>query len=601
MENICIYIILIIISIAFSIKTEKKLGISFFITIASISLIQFVLGIINLFKLGIIFSSVIAIIGLVYIFYYFYRNKKLKEYLKNNIFDLLFFTIVYLIIYILFKGMKVIRHNELAHWGLLVKNMLYADSLPTLSSNLVYVGYPPIVGVWEYFFSNFFLDFKDEYFYISNAILQFSLVFGIVSILNKKWIQSFLINIVMVLALFTISYLVFITLFVDITISLVFIFIIAYIYIMEKMTNIDFFILAISLIFLELTKEIGMLFVILALIYLLIMQWKYYKKEIKKLCMKIILIFLIVILFKNIWTLYLDFNNLNQAWDGSGFNLTNVINFISGKGESYQYQVTLDYFKAILFKENYLIFNMGISQIVTLLFSLIIITIIYVITRDNKVLKTLIISLILNFTYIIGLLVIYLFSFAKWEAEVLLAFERYVQIINVINIMLMFFVLFDKARFVGIPSIILIIIINFASDTLLMTVTNLDSYSKKTEIISDSYCGIDKYKDLINDNDKIYIITEYDNEIMRELVLLNLRYKMVPNNLYISDDEDITVEELEEKLRCGYTYVYVFNYSNESIQKYKTFLKESEDNIFNGYMFKIIYEDNNLLLEKVDI
>lgn len=600
MENFVIYLILIFLSAAFSVKTQKKLGVSFFVIIATISIIQFVLGIVHLLNFG-VFISFGAFLCFIYLLNYFRKNKNLKSYLKENIFDILFFSIIYIVVHIVFYGFKVASHNELAHWAILVKKMLFFNTLPTPEFNLVYVGYPPIVGMWEFWFSNFFNTFEDKYLFVSNALLQISLVFGTVRLLNKNFIQSLFITIFALLVLFLVGNIAITTLFVDIIIALVFVFVAIYIYKMERMNKIDFFILGISLIFLSLVKEIGILFAIIALFYLLIMQFKNFKNEFKKLIMIVLSLLLIVILFKNIWNLYLEFYNLNQAWDASCSSLSNICKFITGNGEEYQYEVVSKYFSEVIGASNYEILGLKVSQIGTFLGTLVILFAIFIFTKDKKILKSMIMIFVLNLIYILGLLFLYLFSFAKWEAEVILAYERYVQIINTINVMFVLLILMDKIKYVIIPSILLAIVVIFSFGEDSRLVTFKEDRDNNIEVIK-RYSGIDKYYDMFDLEDKIYVITEFENPILREYVMLHIRYRIVPYNAYISESEDITLEEIKAKLMCGYTYVYMYNCTNKNLEKYQTFLTDKEIPFLNGYLFEIKYdENNNLLLEKVDV
>lgn len=595
MESICIYIILILISITISLKTNKRLGITFFVSIASISILQYLLGVAGLLNFGIYVVVLISVICLFYLLNTFEKSKNIKKYLKDNWFDLLIFTIFYCGGFIIFYGKRVVSHNELAHWGLLVKNMIYSDNLHTASANLIYVGYPPMVGMWEYWFTNFFSTFKDEYIYISNFILQISLILSTIFLLNKSKIQSLFIGGLIISSICAVSYLIFTGLFVDITLSLLFIFAIVYIYKMEKMNKSDFFILSVTLIFLELTKEIGTMFTVVVLIYLVIMQNKYYKTEIKKFFALIFIMLLLVCLSKNIWELYLDRNNLNQAWDSSSFNIENITNFITGKGQDYQNDTFKDYFMTFYSGKSFKIFDKDISQLAVLIVCTIVMFGVYIKNKDKKVLKTIIAILLFNIIYIIGLLCIYLFSFAEWEARVLLAYIRYVQIVNVINIFIALILVLDNCKIRFFPILALIIIINFGSDKLISTFVKFKENNEKTIETSNSYSEIEVYKDLFTEDDKIYVITQFDNEIIREFVLLNLRYLMVPNKLYILDTEKVTLEQLENKLRCGYTYVYMYNCSGEDLKKYSSLLEDEEDLILYGFLFKIEYDENNNL------
>ena len=601
MVNLYIYFIIIIISMMFSLKLHKKIGVTFFITIATISLIEFLLGIVGLLKFTKYLIFVITWIGIVYIIYNFNKNKNVKEYLKRNICDLLFFTIIYFLLNIILKNKQIINHNELGHWGLLVKNIFYSDSLPKVNTNLIYVGYPPIVGIWEYFFCNFFYLFKDEYLYIAHSVLQFSLILGTTALLNKNSLYSILINILLTSILFSCNFLMFDTLLVDVTISLIFIFLIMYIYNMDKVNKVDFIILTILFSFLILVKEISFLFVIIGLFYLLILQIKHFKGNLLKIFEVIFLMFLIIFLFKNLWTLHLDLNNLNQAFDSSGLSMENIFNYIRGNGKAYQYEIIPKYFNKLFKYGIFEIGNIKISMVFVMVVSNLSILIIYFIKKDKKILNLFTTLLILDCIYILGLLIIYIFSFAEWEAKILLAFERYIQTIAVVNILLMVLILIDNIKFKIISIIILFTIFNLNNNAFKNIETKINWNTKNITEISNYYIDIEEYYGLFKNDDKIYVISEFENPIEREIVLLNLKYRIVPFKVCFSDSEDIDKEGLEDKLKCGYTYVYMYNCSNENLEKYKQ-LNGNKELFLNGDLFEVKYNDEKVLyLERVRI
>lgn len=585
------------ITFAISIKAKKKIGISIFIAIASISIIQYICGIVGILPAGKSITIIASLFSLIYVICHFVKNKNLGAYLKDNYLDILLFSIIYFIAFIILIEKRVIIHNELSLWALLVKDMVHNQCLPTFDNNFLYVGYPPMTRIWDYWFANFFNEFQDGQVYIANAIMQVSLCFAISSLLYKKSkIQNLLVNILIISVMFITNTLFYSTLFVDVTLALLFVFCIVYIYKMEKMDLVDLVIITLALTFLELTKEIGMLFIIIILIYLIIMQREHHKKEIKKILSIVAGILLVISFFKNIWTLYLEINNLNQAWDTTGFNKENIVNFVTGEGKEYQYNALKNFGEEILSGTSLKLFEINISVIAVIIFTTTVMFIMYFVKNDSKILKTICIMLLFDFIFLFCLLCMYLFSFAEWEANTLSAITRYLDIIDIINICLMFSICIDTCKTNVIPIMCLVIIMNTGNARLYTTITSYENNNLKTIERAESYSTIEKYADIFNEKDKIYVIvSDYENPIDREYALLNLRYHIFPTEIYMIDNENISQEKIEEKLRCGYTYVYMYNAKKELLGNYKNLLADKNEEFKHGSLYKIVYEENNNL------
>lgn len=597
-----IYFILLITAIAISLKTKKRIGITTFLSIVSISIIQYLLGVIGLLKIGNIVTICFSLFFIFYIINHFIKNKNLSEFVKENWLDFIVFTFLYIITFIILYERSVITHNELSHWALMTKDMVYHDTFPKAGNNLLYAGYPPMLRTWYYWFANFFEVFKDGQIYVANALIHVYISIATVSLFNiKSKIKDLFLKILTISLTIITSTMFYVSLFADIVLALLFVFLIVYIYKIKKITVIDFIILSATLVFLELTKEIGMLFIIVVFIYLFMLQKKYYSENIKKLLLIIFVMFLVICTFKNSWTLYLELNNLNQAWDTSGFSKENIINFVTGNGKEYQYSTLKNYMKQLGIANNFRLFKTNIPILYIVIFSIIAILIMMYIKKDNKdeIKKVLISLLLFDFIFLFGLLCMYLFSFAEWEARILSAFTRYIQIVTVINLLLVLFLYVENFKKTLIPIILLIVVINFGNNRTITTFTEYKEKNEEYKNIASEYSDIQQHRDILNENDKIYVITEFDNPITREYVLLNLRYQMVPYDVFMLDEENVTEEELIEKLQCDYTYVYVYNCRRWSVGKYESLFASEDYKLKYNALFKIVYNDNKLTLEEV--
>ncbi len=126
------------------------------------------------------------------------------------------------------------------------------------------------------------------------------------------------------------------------------------------------------------------------------------------------------------------------------------------------------------------------------------------------------------------------------------------------------------------------------------------------KIKRDAYSGIEKYIELFDEKDKILIVCDYpemnNNELYKEFALLNKKYQIAPNRAYMFLEEDVTKQDIEDKIFAGYTYVF-FEVANDRMKEKYSFLLDSqltEDDITNDSLFKVVIEDESVILKKVE-
>jgi len=93
-------------------------------------------------------------------------------------------------------NMRVISHDELTHWGLVVKNMFYHRNFGGGSSaTTMFKGYPVGSSLFLYFFEMFGTSFIDAYLYMAMNLLNVSLLLPLASKfenIKQKFAFSFL-------------------------------------------------------------------------------------------------------------------------------------------------------------------------------------------------------------------------------------------------------------------------------------------------------------------------------------------------------------------------------------------------------------------------
>lgn len=508
---------------------------------------------------------------------------------------------------LLYRDKLVTQHNELGIWALNVKNFLYFNALPNANSNLLNYGHNPITGFWNYYFCRVFTEFKDENIYISSALLQYSLVIAITSLIKEdKKIRNVLINISFIGFLFIVSYLVFTSLYVDTILGLTAIFILLYMLnIKEKVDKSDLLIIFISFIFLSLLKETSIAFVIVSLIIFLFKGIKL-KNSRKEIFFIFLLLIVLLIVFNFLWNYYLKINKLNDiSGDISNLNLDTIIEFLKGDSLIYRYETLKDYLSYLTTGENFKLFNINVSVISLLLITILVMLNIYIIKKDKNILSLMFSIIIENILFLGALLIVYLFVFAEWEAKYLSAIPRYVQTVNIINICALLYVLYEKFSHKNVMIISIFIIITLSGTNRgILEIINNEEKIQKTIVQREKYNGIEKYRSIFNENDKIYLVTEYEDKLgeggKREIDLLSIKYQITPFRVYMFDESVVSEEEIINKLNCDYTYVYFYNVNKDIIERYSFLLKEGQF-IEENSLFKLYEENNKLKIDKVEV
>ena len=126
---------------------EKKLKVpntfSLAITFTFIGLYIFILGIINMMKLG---SLILIFLSIIYFIYLIYKKELNIDYFKNSLKNPIniIVIIMFILITIISCNLHLIHYDNYSHWGLIVRVLFDFDRLPNFENSYVlFKGYQP--------------------------------------------------------------------------------------------------------------------------------------------------------------------------------------------------------------------------------------------------------------------------------------------------------------------------------------------------------------------------------------------------------------------------------------------------------------------------
>lgn len=610
MGYILMYLVLISIAFMLSVKMDKKLDFTIFLSIAGIAIIEYICGIFFNLIVANVIIYMLAGLSFIYLILKCIRDKGIKNILNKITPGSVLLTIIYIVTIILYKEKLVTQHNEVGAWALLVKYLRQTHDLPKYGSSMIYTGYVPLTGLWHYFVSTFFNGFNDGNLYISSAFMQYSIAIAVMSFIKfKDWKESILANLLNIFSLFMVCYLIFTSLYVDTTLGLAFALGLIYIYNMADIKISDVIAFGFINLFLVLIKDSGMLFSTILIVMFGINELAKSKCENtntskKKLVVYIIILVLAILFSRTMWGIYLDVNNLNSSGDTSQVNITNILDLVTGKAPKYRYETLKAFGKYLLTDENFKLFGVNISFVLWTVINLAVILLTYIVKKDKNILKILIGVLVANVAFLIGTLVTYLFVFAQWEAEVLAAFNRYTRTPIIISTAAMIYVVVNYYNHKKLIAGILLLAVLISSDKRAINeiIRNKEKIQEYRDIRSE-YMGIEKYREILTEQDKIWLVVSYEddvnNRIIREVDLLRFKYQIFPYKVGMLFELCATEEQIIDKFKVGYTYIYFLKGTKEVCDRFN-FLLDEEKEIEQDKLYKVINENNNWKIELVE-
>lgn len=509
--------------------TEKKFKVpntfSLAVTFTFIGLYLFVLGIINMMKLG---SLILIFLSMIYFIYLIYKKeltiKYFKDCLKNPINIIM--IIMFIFITIISSNLHLIHYDNYSHWGLIVRVLFDFDRLPNFENSYVlFKGYQPGSACFIYLLG--LLCGKKDYVMILG---QNYLVFSYFSVLfnyikNKKDILKALLLVCFYIFVIITSGYGYNDLLVDTLIGLILIVGLLIInHYKNDLKKIFIYVLPIT-IYLLLVKNIGLVLAGFICLYILYIAYK--DKKLKEGIKYVVYIGLILLLVLFIWNSHvslvyghwalntkhsLSLQNIYTSLKAIGFN--NIFNFIK--------MYLLNLFKL----------SNNLPNVYMLILNVVGIIFISLINDKKKAVNYLLLLDGIYLFYYLILGVMYIFSMPWEEAKVLAGYTRYMMtIVDVIIGLFIVYIFTFKGKikykniFIVGCSLLFISSIALNYNYFLCLLGN-DGY--ETSIVSQ----IDKIEDKIPKDKEMYYLylDKVDDPYYYKFIVT---YKLQKKNIYI--------------------------------------------------------------------
>ena len=408
-------------------KIEECFAVTIFLTI---SIVYFVGLFFTNLSIGVYICWGIGVFCCAYCFY------SLRKY-KLEVWKLWFtpgcvlYSILTIFLWSINRYRYYVENDEFSHWGIVIKNMFFFNRFGNYSlSTDLFKGYPPGTALWEYFVTKIYGFFSEPATYIAMGLALIAFVIPVMALFEwKKAVMGAILTIVLLMtpAGFFPQYLV--NLCVDDFLGILMFYILFANY-RGRETLYDKIKIALALFVLTLTKASGITLALISLLTIMIadisikkgsLKWKEYISYVTA-----------ILLGKYSWTIYLKVCGTSGAWNTSAITVSNLISFFKGEGKEYQYQVVHNFIE-VLWSRSFSDIHSHINTIVLIIMLCIFYgaLLFYRKRINHKKDRKIEIYVITLFTglllYMLGLLILYIFTYTEYEAVRLASFTRYMR------------------------------------------------------------------------------------------------------------------------------------------------------------------------------
>ncbi|MBR5231953.1 MAG: hypothetical protein IKW00_06880 [Clostridia bacterium] len=342
------------------------------------------------------------------------------------------FTALFVFCAVTMRGMVIHVWDEFSHWAYSVQEMVLNDQLYTSAlSNDMFKEYPPAMPLWQYFAQriSYFVTGKKEIngalLYGTSQVLAFSLFTPFLDRLEWKkasplYIFAALVCIIglPVIVYTNFYYLVYIDAFLGLLSGTVF----AMIALKKWKKPLGAVTLALAEGALVLTKESGLLFAVVSLLYFAVLALQEKHRKTFHACYAAVLT---VAAVKICWGIHI--NSLGISSNGIGIDLKALWNLISGRDpESFRHQVAAN-FVGFIFSDSLRLtpLRLPVSYFLVFILTCALSYAAYQRKKTSERLLLLVSEIVCILVYMIGLLMLYLFRFGEYGGLELLSAARY--------------------------------------------------------------------------------------------------------------------------------------------------------------------------------
>ena len=427
--------------------TNKKFGDCFPLTIMILPLI---LVLIHYTIRNLIFGVYIIYALVLYSIVNFILNIKNKEFIKN-VFTVgtYLFVSIYVFLFAITRNNYYFAWDEFAHWGPMINNLVSNNRMYV---NVSHASYPPLVQLFEYTLVRLGLIFEEYNMKFAVLLFDFSIFCVPFSEkLNTDNKNSFY-NVLKALLLFLItfvlasgidSYRSLSTIYLDVTLSMFFAYIM-HLIIYEE----DKRIIALSTFAFTLVKDVSVLFVIIIMIYVfsnaLITTIKSSEKKyaLRKFSNQIVYILVPAVISYLFWHIYKTLAKLlNDQFAVSKFSIAKFFEIFIGKISGERLIAFTEYFKAI-FTRNLARTPIPFTYFNSFLLIIIMLVIFGIASKSefDKIFKFIMFSILAYFVYMLFMLNMYVNIFVGDESVNLASYTRYMSsfVLGMVLVLLVF-------------------------------------------------------------------------------------------------------------------------------------------------------------------
>ena len=594
---IVLIMLFIILSLSFSIKIKLKITQeeAIFMAVFGMVIFSYIVGLVNLLGLSI---YIIAIVSLISIIYVIIKLKKKEEKIENLItLPTVIYILVIFLIYYIVKDIKFGYYDEFMFWGTNLKEMVKKSCLwANLQMDGIHLTYPPFTAVSEYIFCKFNGEFNEGTAYLGMISLMFTSLMPLLK--NEKYnIKSFF-KIVMTILVTYIAIILFqyniANLSVDCILGVVFAVAMYMAYTVKDKK--DYIVLIILLISLTLIKTNGILFagiVIMQLFFREVLELiKQKERNLKEIARKFSIVgILLVIIISNygIWQIYCTLNGkkVDDRHDKNNVEKINITEFVDAlmlkEGASERNKkIVIDFFDKIIndkiIRKYYLNTTIWIFAIIDVCF------IVYFIIDKEKI-KNIANFLSINIgfvLYILTNLLMFMFVFQKYQGEIQMGFERYIQTYMLAMTLNLIYILLKKVNMkTGIIIIGITLIMQNGLNKLMIDPRLTVRSTIDAKIIEDA----SQINNNVEESKKVYIIDQqedYGFEFMKTRYLISPRKTNLLYEWNIGKSTEdiyyklaITETELIDKMISEeYDYIYIISIKESFLEDYKNIFSD---------------------------
>lgn len=601
------FIIIVYIIACFLAKAFKQRVVKMFeVAICLIISILYLFGFFNNLQLGVYFICFLAVVFFLYLIKCSFQGTIVYADLMNST-CIVYFGILFLCM-LLNAGIRLNQGDEFTHWGTTVKIMYQIDAFSNEPGTALYfLDYPPGTALLQYFIEKLSIDYSEDLLRFAQCTMLITPLVEALDSDNNGYLNM-VTTIISALVLLFIPgcfysniYNVYCSLLVDAVLGVFFAYVL-YNHYQFQMSEIEYldskiYFLKQSLAFfvLNIIKPSGVGLSSLAMIWILIDIFLANKDNQKKSAMCIVIAWIIGITSIVVWKVRLQILGYNNHFDTSAMTATKLLRVLANKGEPYQQETLVNFNNEYLGFIDKGFYSPGIIMYSFLFLCMSVLAgIVY--GRFKKFIYAGFISVAIYIIYSQYMLLLYLFSFSPKEAVALASFRRYEYTI-IMGIVLFFAMMIVSMNYNKLPLYIDKVKCYFVCYLFLALVVVLclpnapkiwisNKYQLEyTDLVRNQFDYISEYKDILNRDDKVYIIAEDTSDfgfwvpkyelipahsqqktktVQWEDVYWDLGKKIDDSSRKRDVEPEVWMNELEEE----YTYVLLVAINEEFIDRY---------------------------------